>query len=149
MTLKDRLKSRILKATKSQNRMERDCLKTVVGEIELIECKTGVALPDDKVISILKKFTVDNNLVISKLTDGAHKVNLITENSLYAEFIPQTLSKEEIRSYINSNQARFFPLFSNSKNVGQIVGGLLKEMRGEGIHVDGSDLKEVVEEIRS
>ncbi len=60
MSLTQKLKDDLLTARKERNELKSNILRVLLGEIEQIQVKTGVELPEEKIHSIIRKLVESN-----------------------------------------------------------------------------------------
>jgi len=102
MSVKDKIKEKITECMKSGAGFERDTLRTVLGEIQSLETRQG-KITDEECERIFIKFRVgveQNIMILQDLPrhewDMAVLAKMEKEISIYDEFIPETMSVDDI-----------------------------------------------------
>ena len=107
--MEETIRSFLIVARKSRNKFKVTVLSTLIGEIETKTKRTGVSVPDGDIISMIRK-TMQNNIDIHEKTSDD---NLLRENALLEELLPQQMSAREIDLQIS--------LGGDFDNIGQIM----------------------------
>jgi len=140
------IKDRIVKCIKEGNTFERDILKTVLGEVETAQSRTG-KMNDEGVIKIFKKFkqgVEDTIQLLEKEGAEGDLSYLRVEVEVYDKYIPATMGVEDIIGFLQGKD-----LIINSKSDGQATGMAMGMFKRDGIAVDGKDVAEAVKQIRN
>jgi len=145
-----KIQDRIRECTRSNNTFERDTLKTLVGEIQTIQSRSG-ELDDDGVIKVLKKFKQGVLDTIGEIkgygvVEYAEKFEL--EIAIYSKYIPTMTPMVVI---IEVLQNTILDKLMAAKSDGQATGlamGYFKKDNPD-LPVDGKDVAEAVKAIRS
>jgi len=101
-------------------------------------------LTDEEVISVIKRAVKQRKDSIEQFTTGG-RLDLVENESaelkILETFLPQTMSKEEIKKVAEAKKAE---LGIDKAGMGKFMGMLMKEFKGK---ADGTDVKEVVESL--
>lgn len=95
---------------------------------------------DQTVIAIIAKLIESNKETLAY----GHNVKLVKENEVLKEFLPATVSKEQLKEKL----ATIRPALLSAKG-GQSIGIAIKYLRSEGVSFLNTDVKETVEDICS
>jgi uncharacterized protein len=131
----DKLKKDHLQARKDKNGLKTNTLGTLLGEVQTKLKNATIADADEVVESTAKKMynaikdTMDNLFIPELVADAKEELNYI---ELY---LPQTLSKEEIKEILDEINILNLPSF------GAKMGAAMNTLKGK---ADGKDVKEVV-----
>lgn len=139
MTLLTKMQEKVKESMKNGDDFSRDCLRVIIGEAQ----KINLTPTDEDIIKVLKK-NKEGNLEMLSYLNGDAAASLKNENELYDSFLPKTLSKDEIETFINHNG--LIGELNNKKSIGQAIGflmGLLKKNFAEYM-IDGKIVTEVV-----
>ncbi len=102
-------------------------------------------LPDDDAISVIKRAVKQRKDSIEQFTKG-NRMDLVetetAELKILETFLPQTMSKEEIKKIAETKKAEL--KITDKAGMGKFMGVLMKELKGQ---ADGNDVKEVVESL--
>jgi len=135
----DTIKTDIQNCLKLGNKTGLSHRKVILGEIQRLNTKTP---NDDEVISLLKKLRKNTeetlNVVIQTGLNPQSSQEFI---SVINSYIPQQLSKDQIKEWISLNID-----FSQFKNALQAVGVVLKQL---GNNTDGNTVKEIIQEMQN
>jgi uncharacterized protein YqeY len=169
--MKERIQSRIKECMKEKNTFELNILKTVLGEIQTIEIRSG-ELKSEEIESILRKFKqgvveslvrqyktdLDNDAVkslVSKLANASVEEigeatsksedanDFFNEIKIYESYIPKTLSVDEIADILDGIES-----IKIMENEGQMMGVAMKYFKSSDLKVLGKDVKEAIKKIR-
>jgi len=141
----DQIRLQIKDAMRAKREVERDILRTALGEIQSAEARAGKALSDDEAGKILKKLIKSNQETIDISPDPNTKTRLTEENRILDALLPKTLSIPEIVAMLQSVAADI----KAAKSDGQATGVAMKKLKSEGATVDGKDVAEAVKQLRS
>ena len=140
MTKLEAIKQRVIECMKSGEILERDTLKTVIGEAQKINLKPT----DENILQVLKK-SKTNCIETMKLVDESRWGTMAQEVIIYDKFLPSLLSTEEITSILKD----VFGQIVVAKSDGQATGIAMGYLRKNGHAVDGKDVSQVVSNLRS
>lgn len=142
------LKQKAFEAAKEKKEVEKNILRFVLGEVQNKEMKQKIILSDDDVVSLIRKVVDKNHETLSYVKENQNqeiKDKLNLENEILNQFIPKTLSCDEI---IKSLDQETVKLIKNAKNDGQSMGLAMKFFKSSEHNVLGIDVKEAVSKIR-
>jgi uncharacterized protein YqeY len=106
MTLKEKIKSEIIIAMKAKNSVRLNALRNINAKIlEMEKAPGSKEIVDNDIVKIATKLIDQRKTVIEEATkinrhDIIEKEN--AEKAIYEEFVPKSLSKEEITAEIKS-----------------------------------------------
>ncbi len=143
--LTERIRADIKQAMRDKRELERDVLRTALGEIQSAEARAGQALSDEEAQKIVKKLIKSNQETIDVSTDPAGKAKLAEEIRVLEALLPKTLSIAEIQRAL----AGVSEAIKAAKSDGQATGVAMKTLKSEGAVVDGKDVAEAVKQIRT
>jgi uncharacterized protein len=138
--LLESIKKRSLEATKGRRVVERNVLRFVIGEVQLMEIRQKKTLPDEQIATIIRKTIENNKEALSHRPDE----KLEQENRILTELLPSTLSQEEIESVLVVQ----LESIRACGNDGQAMGVAMKHLKSSGVSVLGDDVKAVVSKLR-
>lgn len=132
------IKGDILVAMKTGDTIKRDILRIIAGEVELAE-SAGKKLSDEQIYSLIRKQIESNNTLIE--CGHSESAKLAEENMVLDGYLPQTLSKSEIKRILFMSD-----IIDDIREAGSGKGtGLaMKLFKERGCNVLGSDVKDVV-----
>ena len=141
----DQIRLSVKEAMRAKRDLERDILRTALGEIQSAEARAGKALTDEEAQKIIKKLIKSNQETIDVSTDATTKTKLSEENRILEGLLPKTMSLPEIIAALGSVAADI----KAAKSDGQATGVAMKKLKSEGATVDGKDVAEAVKQLRS
>ncbi len=102
-------------------------------------------LPDDEAINVIKRAVKQRKDSIDHFTKG-NRMDLVANETAELEiletFLPQTMSKEEIKKVAEAKKAELN--ITDKAGLGKFMGILMKELKGK---ANGDDVKEVAESL--
>ena len=102
-------------------------------------------LSDEDAISVIKRAVKQRKDSIDQFTKG-NRLDLVeNENAelrILETFLPQTMSKDDIRKIAEAKKAELN--VTDKAGMGKFMGALMKDLKGQ---ADGNDVKEVVESL--
>ncbi len=106
MTLKDKIQKEFISAMKAKNQIRLNALRNINAKIMEFEKSPGAKeIVDNDVIKITTKLIDQRNAVIAE-AEKIGRQDIIerekNERSIYEEFVPKSLTKEEITTEIKS-----------------------------------------------
>ncbi len=137
----EQLKIEIKQAMFAKDSVKKDILRVALAEIELSESRQKKILSDEECFNVFRKIITNNTETLK------HAVNdkLIKENEILSTFLPQLLNKEQIKE----NLQIVLENIKQAKNDGQAVGLAMKHLKSLSLAVSGTDVGEVVKELRN
>lgn len=102
-------------------------------------------LKDDEATAVIKRAVKQRKDSIDQFTKGGRLDLVENENAelkILETFLPQSMSKDEIRKIAEAKKAELG--VTDKAGMGKFMGQLMKEFKGQ---ADGNDVKEVVESL--
>jgi uncharacterized protein YqeY len=144
MAILDQIKSRMFKAMKAGNVVEKEILKVAMGEITTDAARPGKKGDDAEAQAILKKLVKSNQETIALSQDEAQKETLRVEIEVLLDFLPKTLGVPEIVAAL----APVAEAVKAAGNDGQATGVAMKHLKSLGAEVNGRDVSAAVRQMR-
>ncbi len=139
--LVDDLKKRMFSAMKEKRTVEKELIRTVLGEVTA----TGDEASDERVLAALKKMMKGCQETLKHTSDDAQRAQLEQELALLDELVPKGMSVEDIVAAL-SDVAEAIRAAGND---GQATGVAMKHLKSTGANADGKDVAAAVKQIRS
>ncbi len=102
-------------------------------------------LTDEDAIAVIKRAVKQRKDSIDQFTKG-NRLDLVeneaAELKILETFLPQTMSKEDIKKIAQAKKAELN--VTDKAGMGKFMGALMKDLKGQ---ADGNDVKEVVESL--
>lgn len=143
--LADQIRQQMKEAMKAKREVEKDVLRTALGEIQAAETRQGHALSDDDAQKIVKKLIKSNTETLDVTPSEETKAKLTEENRILEALLPKALSVDEIVAALQDVETDI----KAAKSDGQATGVAMKKLKKDGANVDGKDVTEAVKRIRS
>jgi uncharacterized protein len=140
----DDIKARMWKAMKEGRSVEKEILKVAIGEITTAAAREGQSGSDEASQAIVRKL-IKSNEETSKLVSEPDKQAVLAEECrVLADFLPKTLSVDEIVCALGEVDAAV----RAAGNDGQATGIAMKHLKQAGASVDGRDVSAAVRQLR-
>jgi uncharacterized protein YqeY len=136
----DDLKKRMFDAMKSKNTVEKEIIRTAIGEITA----TGQDADDARVLMVLRKLVKSNEETL-KLAQGDARATLEQEIVVLRGFLPATLGAAQIVELLAPVAAQV----RAAGNDGQAMGVAMKHLKTLDASAESADVKEAVKQLRS
>jgi uncharacterized protein len=136
----DDLKKRMFEAMKSKNIVEKEIIRTAIGEITA----TGETADDARVVAVLRKLVKSNEETL-RLSQGDARQTLEQELVVLRGFLPPTLSAEQVVELLApvADQVRA------AGNDGQAMGVAMKHLKAQEANAESSAVKAAVTALRT
>ncbi len=161
MSLTDQIKADLLSARKEKDELKSGILRVLLGEVELIESRSGVKLPDDKIYTTIRAIIKANKIsggledekgnpifVNAQSTFFANALKLEDENKILEKYLPSLLSVEEIKAVITVHDLKEKVISASDKDLGKLTGEVMKVIKVAGNSANGNDIKIAMQELR-
>jgi uncharacterized protein len=137
----DDLKKRMFAAIKAGNTVEKELVRTAVGEIT----RTGDEATDERVVGVLKKMMKSTEETLGLVTDEAKRDVLKQELTILESLVPRGLSAEDLVAAL----APVAEAITQAGNDGQATGVAMKHLKAQGLSADGKTVGAAVKTLRS
>jgi uncharacterized protein len=137
----DDLKKRMFAAIKAGNTVEKELVRTAVGEIT----RTGDEATDERVVGVLKKMMKSTEETLGLVTDEAKRDVLKQELTILESLVPRGLSAEDLVAAL----APVAEAIKQAGNDGQATGVAMKHLKAQGLSADGKTVGAAVKTLRS
>jgi uncharacterized protein len=141
----DQIRTQVKDAMRAKRDLERDVLRTALGEIQTAEARAGKALSEDDAQKIIRKLIKSNMETRDVSPDAGVKDRLSQEITILEALLPKALSVPEIVAALQSVAADI----RAAKSDGQATGVAMKKLKADGATVEGKDVGEAVKQLRS
>lgn len=143
MSLLDDIKRRMMAAMKAGNVVEKEVLRTALGELTMQDAR-GLLKSDDDSAAIVRKLLKSNEETLGLATDPAQRETLAAEIAVLRSLLPATLDVAGIVAAL----APVHDAIRAAKSDGQATGVAMKHLKSTGASVDGKDVTEAVKQLR-
>ncbi len=148
----EKLKEKILAATKARSSSELSILKLALGEIQTAEARRKTnPLTQDECFVIIRKIVKSNDDSIASLEkfmqDGFAdpRIDLLRiENSILSNLLPKVLSLDEVRIILKED----IESIKDARSDGQAMGIAMKLIKTAQVQANAADVGKLLMEIR-
>ena len=116
-TIKQKIQKQVLEARKSRNEVKKNILNLLLGEIGSEESR-GNDVDDSKIIKMAQKIIKNNTETYNYSKDE----NLLKENSYLEDFIPKSLTLEEMEEQISDEIKQKVVSVKQGPAMGMVIG---------------------------
>ncbi|HTA88736.1 MAG TPA: GatB/YqeY domain-containing protein [Polyangiaceae bacterium] len=141
----DQIKARMFQAIKAGAHLEKEILRVAVGEITTEAARPGRQGSDEEAQAILRKLVKSNEETLASTTEEEKRAILLKENEILAEFLPKSMTTDEIASALEPVVAQI----KAAGNDGQATGVAMKQLKSTGAIVNGKDVAVVIKALRN
>ena len=137
----DQVKQRMFQAIKAGNTLEKEILRTAIGEVT----RTGDEATDERLLLVLRKLVKSNQETLAAATDAAQRSALEAEIVVLEGFLPQALSAEQVRTLLE-------PVASEIRaagGAGPAMGIAMKFLKAQGTVADARSVQAALAALRS
>ncbi len=141
----DEIRRKMMDAMRGKRAVERDILKTALGELQTAEARAGGQLSEEDAEKVLRKLikSIDETLQVVKDADQVPKLE--EERSVLSALLPEELTVDEIVAALAPVRADI----EGAPASGPAVGVAMKHLKAAGATVNGKDVGAAVAKIRS
>jgi uncharacterized protein YqeY len=148
MTIIEQIKSDMKDAMRAKDQVALTTIRGLISACTNELVATGKTpqdeVTDDIALTVIKRASKQRKDAIEQYVQGGR--NDLVENeqaelSVIEKYLPQTMSKDQIKTIAEAKIAEFG---GDKSKMGQIIGAVIKETAGQ---ADGSDVKSVVMEL--
>jgi hypothetical protein len=147
MSLIDKLREDMFKASKEGRSFESDILKMAIASVKNEEVKKGESLNDSEVEKILRTEVKKIKDSISQYEDMGRS-DLVEEEERQLEvlekYLPKLMSEEDIKKIVEQKASQLN--ISSVNEMGKLMGAVMGELNGK---ADGAVVKQVVQDFLS
>jgi uncharacterized protein YqeY len=137
----DQIKQRMFQAMKSGAAVEKEILRTVIGEVT----RTGEAASDERVLQVLRKLVKSNQETLRSATDAAQRSALEQEIVVLEEYLPRSLGAAELADLLGPVAAEI----RAAASAGPALGIAMKFLKSQAAAAEAQDVRDAVTQLRS
>jgi uncharacterized protein YqeY len=137
----DQLKQRMFAAMKANKTIEKEILRTCIGEIT----RTGDDPTDERVVHALRKVIKGNEETLKLSADAGQSESLRQEIAIMRDFLPKTPSADELVALL----APVADGIRAAKAEGPATGVAMKFLKTSAISAESADVTEAVRKLRA
>jgi uncharacterized protein YqeY len=137
----DQLKQKMFAAMKANNTVEKEILRTCIGEIT----RTGDDPTDERVVQALRKVIKANEETLKLSADASQSESLKREISIMRDFLPKTPNADELVALL----APVADGIRAAKADGPATGIAMKFLKTSAITAESADVTEAVRKLRA
>jgi uncharacterized protein len=136
----DQLKQTMFAAMKSGDTVEKEVLRTAIGEVTC----TGDEATDERTLQVLRKLVKSNQETLGSVTAAEQRATLEREIRVLERFLPATLSAAQIRELLTPVLAQI----RAAAGPGPAMGIAMKFLKAQSAVTEGREVQNAVAEIR-
>jgi uncharacterized protein YqeY len=136
----DQIKERMFRAMKAGASVEKEILRTVIGEVT----RTGEEASDERVTQVLRKLVKANQETLRSVTDAEQRTTLEQEIGVLERFLPKALGASELSELLGPVAAEI----RAAAGPGPALGLAMKFLKSKAAVVEAQDVKEAVARLR-
>lgn len=136
----DEMKKRMFAAMKAQDTVEKEILRTAIGEVT----RAGEEATDERVVGVLRKIGKGCQETLGHAQDPAQRATLEREIAILESLLPKGLGPEEIRALLAPVQEAI----AAATGEGQAIGLAMKHLKASGVSADGGSVAAAVRLLR-
>lgn len=137
----DQLKQRMFQAMKAGSTVEKEILRTAIGEVT----RAGDEATDERVVQVIRKLVKSNQETLSAVgADGERRAVLESEIAVLEGFLPKTLGPEQIRALLEPVAAQI----KAAGGPGPAMGIAMKFLKAQGAVTEARDVQTAVSLLR-
>jgi len=149
--LVNKLKFKLLQSRKDRDEVAKNILQTAIGEIENAASRQKKGLLEKDCHSIIRKLVASNGETIECIEninkEDARIEKLKAESEILMQFLPKLSSKQDIFNFFDKTDGH--TLIKNAESEGKAMGIAMSALKSASMAVDGNDVKEIINSIRS
>jgi uncharacterized protein YqeY len=137
----DQIKQRMFQAMKTGATVEKEVLRTVIGEVT----RTGEAASDERVLQVLRKLVKANQETLRSATDAAQRSALEQEIVVLEEYLPRSLGTAELAELLGPVAAEI----RAAAGAGPALGVAMKFLKSQAAVAEAQNVRDAVTQLRS
>jgi uncharacterized protein YqeY len=136
----DQIKQRMFAAIKASNTVEKEILRTAIGEVT----RSGDDPTDERVTQVLRKLLKSNQETLGAAADEQQKADLRQEIAILEGFLPKAPDPAELAALL----APVADQIRAAAGPGPAMGVAMKFLKGAGIAAESRDVQAALAELR-
>jgi uncharacterized protein YqeY len=136
----DQVKQRMFQAIKSGDTIEKEVLRTAIGEVT----RSGEDATDERVTQVLKKLVKSNQETLAAASSEEQRRDLTREIAVLETFLPKAPSASELLERL----APVADAIRAAAGPGPAMGVAMKFLKGLGIAAESRDVQAALAELR-
>lgn len=136
----DQIKQRMFQAMKSGETIEKEVLRTAIGEVT----RSGEDATDERVTQVLKKLVKSNHETLAAATSDEQRRELTREIQVLEAFLPKAPSAAELVALL----APVADTIRAAAGPGPAMGAAMKFLKGLNVAAEARDVQAAIAELR-
>jgi uncharacterized protein YqeY len=136
----DQVKQRMFQAMKAGNTLEKEVLRTAIGEVT----RAGEDPTDERVLTVLKKLVKANQETLAAATNPEQRSDLEQEIKVIEGFLPATPGPDQLRELL----APVATQIRAAAGPGPAMGIAMKFLKAAQVAADSRDVQAALAELR-
>lgn len=137
----DQIKQRMFQAMKSGDTVEKEVLRTAIGEVT----RSGEDATDERVTQVLKKLVKSNHETLAATSSAEQRRDLEREIAVLETFLPKAPSATELVTLL----APVADAIRAAAGPGPAMGVAMKFLKGASIAAESRDVQAALAELRA
>jgi uncharacterized protein YqeY len=136
----DQIKQRMFQAMKANQTLEKEVLRTVIGEVT----RSGDDPTDERVLGVIKKLVKSNQETLAAATDAEQRQALEREIELLDTYLPATPGPEQLQAILAPTAAAL----RAAAGPGPAMGIAMKFLKSANVTAEARDVQAAIAELR-
>jgi uncharacterized protein YqeY len=136
----DQIKQRMFQAMKSGDTVEKEVLRTAIGEVT----RSGEDATDERVTQVLKKLVKSNQETLGATSSAEQRRDLEREIAVLETFLPKAPSADELVALL----APVADAIRGAAGPGPAMGVAMKFLKGANVAAESRDVQAAIAELR-
>jgi uncharacterized protein YqeY len=136
----DQVKQRMFQAMKAGNVLEKEILRTAIGEVT----RSGDDPTDERVLGVLKKLVKSNQETLESATSADQRSDLQREIEVLGTFLPETPGPEQLGALL----APVAEQIRAAAGPGPAMGIAMKFLKAANVSAESRDVQAALAELR-
>jgi uncharacterized protein YqeY len=136
----DQVKQRMFQAMKAGNTLEKEVLRTAIGEVT----RSGDEPTDERVLMVLKKLVKANQETLAATTSAQQRSDLEQEIAVIEGFLPATPGPDQLRELLAPVAAQI----RAAAGPGPAMGIAMKFLKSANVAAESRDVQAALAELR-
>lgn len=141
MSAVETIKSQVRVALENKLDVQKNILRFVLGEAQLLEVRNNKPVTDEQVYNIIRKTIQSNNETLSKGSSD----KLEEENRVLNLLLPTVWSLDEVEKFLVPH----LEAIKAAKSDGQAIGVAMKELKAVSAPINNPDVGVIIKKLRS
>lgn len=139
------IKQKMIAAMKAKDTVAKEILKVTLGELDVLESRSGDKPDDAQAAKVVKKLMKSNEETLALARTDEERATLKRELEVLAELLPKSMSAEEVAQALAGVRDQIV----GAAGDGAATGIAMKHLKSIGADVDGKTVSAAVQQLRA